>query len=793
MKICRSWLREWVDAEIDSAQLAEQLTMLGLEVESVTVVGERSDALVAARVIETRRHPNADRLTVCDVDIGRGQPIGIVCGARNVRQGGVYVAALPGARLANGRLIEASTIRGQASGGMLCSATELGLGDLHEGLLELDRDTSPGTDARALLELGDFVLDLNITPNRADCFSVIGIAREVSAASGASFLSRTDYRAAVAIDDQVAVTVSSPVDCPRFSGRVIRGLSRDARTPVWMSERLRRCGIRPIHPVVDVGNYVMLELGQPMHVYDLDRLPPSGIQVRRSGKAEKIVLLDGRVVDADSDMLVIADASGPIALAGIMGGQSTAVTATTSNVFLESAFFAPAAIAGRARRAGLHTDASQRFERGVDPSGQARAIERATELILAVAGGRAGPLTDIIHSEHVPSRTPVRLRRSRLTRVLGTEAPVADVTGILRRLDMRVDEQGTDWLISAPAARFDLECEEDFIEEVARMFGYERIPETAGRHEVHLASTREDPDGLATLRATLVARGFQEVVTYSFIAPAIARLFGAAESEQLVLSNPISADMAVMRQSLWPGLVTVARENLNRQQSRLRLFEIGPRFSAAGSARTEELAIAGVIIGQRLPEQWGTPPLALDVFDLKAEVEALLGLSGELSRVRFDTAVHPALHPGRSASIRCGDRMVGWLGEIHPSLAAELGIPNAVLFEFVVDRHAHKPRPRYDAISRFPAVRRDIAVVVPREVQTARLMEVLLTAAPAVVREATVFDIYTGPQVGETEKSVAIGLILQDTSRTLTDQDAESTMQQLRLALTQELRARFRE
>ncbi len=793
MKICQFWLREWVEHELEPDQLAEQLTMLGLEVESVSRAGERSNGLVAARVIETRRHPNADRLTICAVDTGDGQPISIVCGARNVRKGAMYVAALPGARLANGHPISASTIRGQASAGMLCSPAELGLGDADDGLLELDPDTPSGTDANSLLELGDYVLDLNVTPNRADCFSVIGIAREVSAATGARLSPPRGVGNPATMNDRVAVNVLTPADCPRFVGRIIRGLKPGVRTPVWISERLRRCGIRPIHPVVDITNYVMLELGQPMHAYDLDRIPPSGIVVRRSLPGESLVLLDGRSLSAETGTLVIADENGPVGLAGIMGGQSSAVSMATRDIFLESAFFAPSAVAGKARRAGLHTDASLRFERGVDPSGQARAMERATELVLAIAGGQAGPLSEVVSGEHLPARNPIRLRRSRLVRVLGTEAAAAEATQILQRLGMQVESQEPDWLISAPNARFDLEREEDFIEEVARVFGYERIPEAAGKHEVHLAKVGEESEGLATLRSTLVARGFQEVITYSFVAPELARRFGAAEFRQLALSNPISADMAVMRQSLWPGLVEVARTNLNRQQVRLRLFEIGPRFTETGSDQRETLVVAGIVIGERFPEQWGTQALPIDIFDLKAEVAAVVGLAGSAPQVHFDVATHPALHPGRSASIRIGERQVGWLGEIHPSLAAELGMPNAALFEFTADVALSKRCPRYAGISRFPAVRRDLAAVVSREIRTAQLLEVVLRAAPSVLREAFVFDIYTGPQVGDSEKSVAIGLILQDTSRTLTDQDVDATVQQVRTALASELQARFRE
>lgn len=794
MKICDSWLREWIDHGLDAEALAQCLTMLGLEVESITAAGEPVTPLRVGRVLDVQSHPNADRLSLCRVDIGTGEPLTIVCGAPDVRAGALYATALPGATLPGGLVIKAARIRGEPSAGMLCSAAELGLESATPGLLELDSGAEPGGDAAGILALGDPVLDLNITPNRADCFSVVGIAREVAAATGAA-LGGPGCGAIPAVHaDRFSVDLSRPEDCPRFAGRVIRGIDAQAQTPLWMRERLRRCGVRPIHPVVDVTNYVMLELGQPMHAYDLGRLQ-EGIDVRRARPGEELRLLDGQSVRLDADMLVIADASAPIGLAGIMGGQATAVSASTTDVFLESAFFTPAVIAGRARRLGLHTDASLRFERGVDPSLQARAIERATRLILDIAGGKPGPVIDTVVADRLPERQPVKLRRARAARVLGLLVPDSDIEAILGRLGMRVVQAADGWHVIAPPARFDIEREEDLIEEVARVNGYERIPETRGRTDMCPAVVPDAGDALTAVRTLLVARGFQEAITYSFVAPELAHRFGATETPALALSNPISAEMAVMRQSLWPGLVQSVTENLHRQASRVRLFEVGTRFlpAQAGSI-TEQVAIAAVATGTRLPEQWGAESSEVDVFDLGADLAALCSLAGQAAGFEIAPASHPALHPGRSASIRRAGRVVGWIGEVHPELAGHLGLARTAVFEIEAAAILARERVTARTPSRFPAVRRDLAVVVGRGLPVGVLLGEVRRAAPAgILQDAVVFDIYTGPQIADSEKSVAIGLILQDASRTLTDADADGVLHQVKKALAVACGARFRE
>lgn len=793
MKICDSWLQEHVAHRLDPEALSRRLTMLGLEVDAVVLAGQPLERVVVGRVVALRRHPNADKLSLCQVDVGGGEPLGIVCGAPNVREGGLYATALEGARLPGGMVIKPTRLRGEPSAGMLCSARELGLESSVDGLLELDADAVPGSDVTTLLKLGDPVLDLNITPNRADCFSILGVAREVATLEATPLAEAAPQAVPATISDALAINLADAAACPRFAGRVMRGLRADAVTPLWMRERLRRCGIRPIHPVVDVTNYVMLELGQPMHAYDLARL--SGpVTARLASPGEACVLLDGQEVGLQADVLVIADAAGPVGLAGIMGGQRTAVTAATRDIFLEAAFFTPAAMAGRARRFGLHTDASLRFERGVDPTLPVRAIERATGLLLAIAGGQPGPVVDRQQADLLPRRRSVRLRRARLGQLLGLEIAASQVQDILLRLCMQVEPVAEGWQVTPPAARFDIEREEDLIEEVARVHGYERIPVLPGQATVQPAAVGEIPDAVRHAAALLVARGYQEAITYSFIEPGLAGRFGADPAVALELANPISAELAVMRQSLWPGLVLAARENLRRQQPRVRLFETGARYLGRGpQAHDEERCIAGIACGSRLPEQWGERAQPVDVFDVKADIEVLLAQGGRLGELAFEAASHPALHPGRCARIRVAGRDAGWIGELHPALAAELELPGTILFELQLAVLA-RPRPAYAGFSQLPAVRRDIALLVARDVPAADLLAVVRGATPAaLLRDAFVFDIYTGPQVGSTEKSIAIGLILQDTSRTLTDEEANGVLQGVTAALGREFQARIRQ
>ncbi len=792
MKISESWLREWVNPDMNSEALAHQLTMLGLEVDAVEPVAGPLDAIVVGEVIDIEPHPNADRLSLCRVDAGQDKMLDIVCGAANVRVGGRYPVALVGARLTGGTKIRRSEIRGQASQGMLCSAVELGIGEISDGILELDADAKIGATISDALELADQVIDLDLTPNRADCFSVLGVARDLAAGLRMAFRDPEISAVEAATDTVISVTLDDGAGCGRFVGRAIQNIDTAARTPLWMQERLRRSGIRPIYPVVDVTNLVMLELGQPLHGYDLDRLT-DGIRVRRADAAEQLELLTGESVTMDSEVLVIADGSGAIGMAGIMGGQSTAVSELTQHVFLEAAYFCPQVIAGRARRFTLHTDASIRFERGVDPLHQARAIERATALLLDIVGGEAGPLIEVEDAAQLPNIQPIRLRKDRLATVLGISIADIEVENLLGRLQMDVEAVSDGWSVMPPAARFDISIEADLIEEVVRLYGYEHIPEIPGQFTASLGSVTETRVSLERARDSLVARGYQESITYSFVQPELDRAF-AANSEAIDLANPISSEQAVMRQSLWPGLVQALRHNLSRQQGRVRLFESGIRFLRQNADIIEENILSGLAAGQAEPEQWDGGQRTADLFDIKADIESLFAQTGAAHEFEFCAADHSALHPGRSARILRSGEPIGWLGELHPALAKKLDLTAApILFEISLEPALAAQITAYEGISKYPVVRRDIAAIVRRDLPVASIEKAVREAGGPRLRDTVIFDVYEGKNIETGYKSVALGLILQETSRTLTDADADDIRRAVIDRLSSDFNATIRE
>ncbi len=791
MKFPLSWLREWTDPDLPDEQVAERLTLGGHEVDAVETEGEALQGVVVGEVLEFGRHPNADRLSVCRVSNG-SEEFQVVCGAPNLVAGMKSPLALPGVKLPNGMKLRRSKIRGMESNGMLCSARELGLGDDAAGIVHLPDDAPTGADLAAWLELPDRVLVADLTPNRGDCFSILGMARDLSALTGAPLKGIDVEPVPPGIDEVYPVSIDDPRVCPRFAGRVVRGIDPDARTPVWMAERLRRSGLRPIHPVVDVTNYVMLELGQPLHAYDLDRLQ-GAIRPRFAKAGETVTLLDEREVRLGEETIVISDDSGAIGLAGIMGGLSTAVTSGTTNVFFEAAFWPPALMAGRARSYNLHTDASLRFERGVDPDLQARSVERAARLLLEIAGGKAGPVDDTVHAGELPQRPPVRLTPERLRTVLGTDIPAPSVDDYLRRLGLAVDGADGGWTVTPPGFRFDLAIEDDLVEEVARVHGYDRIPETTEVASLPLRPLTERQVDLERVADTLVARDYQEVLTWSFIDPASHERF-AGEAPALELENPISSELSVMRASLWPGMLKVAAANLARQQERVRLFEAGRSWHGTLAAPVEVMRVAAVAIGPALPEQWGEGARGVDFFDLKADVEALLELTGASREFTFREAGHRALQPGQAAEIRRHGTRVGMLGKLHPGVAEALEIHGDVLlFELDVEQAFAAGIPAASAISKYPAIRRDIAVVIDEKVPAAELVDAAVAAVPKSIRRAFVFDVYRGPGIEAGLKSVALGLILQETSRTLTDADADAARDAAVQKLQQEFAAVLRE
>jgi phenylalanyl-tRNA synthetase beta chain len=794
MKIPYSWLAEWVPLPWQAPELGARLTMAGFELEALEQAAPEFSGVVVAQILSAEPHPQADKLQVCRVSTGSGEPLQIVCGAANARPGLKSALAVVGAQLPGDLSIKAAKLRGVESQGMLASAKELGLGEAAQGILELPADAPLGQSLRSYLKLDEAVLDVNVTPNRGDAMSVIGIAREVVALTGAQLSGPAALRSAPAHQEKFPVQLEAPAACPKFAACIVRGIDNRAVVPVWLQERLRRAGMRSISPVVDVTNYVMHELGQPMHAYDLAKLK-GGISARLAHAGEALTLLDGTAITAGADVLMIADTQGAVGLAGIMGGLRTCVTPGTTDVLLESAFFSPEAVLGRARRYGLVTDASQRFERGVDPTQQARAIERALVLLQSIAGGAAGPVEVTQAAAYLPIRKSVTLRATQLTRLLGVEVPRARVASALASLQMQVAPNPAGWQVTPPAYRFDIAIEADLIEEVARIVGFEAIPETPAQGPQYFRALPEkDPAEAAVLEA-LAARGYQEAITLAFVDPQLQeRLF--PQRPALALSNPIASDLGVMRVSLWPGLLRAAQENQHRHQDRIRLCEHGTRFEITADATREIDTLAGIACGGRLPEQWGVAKqmrAPADFYDVKSDLEALFAATGDASGFVFEAGTQPALHPGRTARVLRRGMIVGWLGELHPLLVKSLGFTYPpVLFELDFAAIAVQRAP-YHEISRFPQVRRDLAVVIDEAVTLSTLTERVTLVTSSLLRSLRIFDVYRGPGLEEGRKSVALGLIFQDISRTLTEQEVERLMASVVTDLRENLNARIRE
>ena len=887
MRVPYTWLAEWVDVPWQGAELGSRLTMAGFELEALETAAPPFTHVIVAEIVEAVRHPQADKLQVCKVAVGSGEPVQIVCGAPNARAGLKSALAIPGAKLPGDLNIKAAKLRGVESFGMLCSAKELGLSDASNGIVELPADAPVGQSLREYLSLDESIVELSVTANRGDAMSVVGVAREVAALTSKTLLERAPEGSpfapggtagsgaaartgaaegahpeaahgaasnddaarrrigagarfvpvAATIKDTFPVHLDAKAQCPKFAGRVIRGVNNKATSPIWLRERLRRCGVRSISPVVDVTNYILLELGQPMHAYDLGKLR-SEIRVRLAKEGEKITLLDGRTVDASSDVLFITDGEGPIGAAGIMGGERTSVTPDTSDVFFEVAYFAPDAIRGRGRRWGLVTDAGQRYERGVDPALQERAIERATALLLQIAGGQPGPVTVAQSKENLPTRAPVKLRKTQLQRLLGTTIDPVRVKSTLTSLQMQVEEVADGWVVTPPTYRFDIAIEADLIEEVARIVGLDAIAESDALAPQLFSSLAEEIPAERALLETLTSRGYYEAINYAFTDPTRqTRLF--PERPGLLLANAISADLSVMRVSLWPGLLNNVLLNQRRQQDRVRLFEHGTRFETKEGGTREIDTLAGVAAGPRLPEQWGLTKEAranVDFFDVKADVEALIAgtgapeeftfhapsLTGGAGTLHAGSAANNAnnaaipgnsatpgaspggatlgaitglscLHPGRTARIRRNGVDVGWIGELHPTLVREMDFTyTPVLFELDMESLAVS-RPGFEELSRFPSVRRDIAVVLDEGVPLSALRERVVLAASSLLRTFRVFDVYRGPGVESGRKSVALGLIFQDITRTLTDEDADRAVASVVAELRVSLNAKIRE
>ncbi len=783
MKFSENWLRTYVNPPLSSEELAHVLTMAGLEVEAVEAAAPAFDKVVVGQVRAVTRHPDADRLNVCEVDVGQGAPLQIVCGAANVAAGVKVPCALVGATLPK-MAIKQAKVRGVESFGMLCSEQELGLAEASSGLLLLPADAPVGRNVREYLDLDDRLFTLKLTPNRSDCLSLTGIARDVAAMTGARLALPAPVTVAATHGDVLPVRIEAPEACPRYCGRIVRGVNAKAPTPEWMARRLARSGVRSISALVDITNYVLLELGQPMHAFDLATLK-GGITVRMARPGEAIELLNEQTARLQPDMLVIADDARAVALAGIMGGAGTAVGDGTADVFLEAAFFEPGAIAGRARSLGFSTDSSYRFERGVDFAATRACMEYATRLVLDICGGSAGPITEALGA--LPQRAPIRLRAERARKVSGLALDDDRILGLLQRLGVAVKAEAGVFQVVPPSYRFDLAIEEDLIEEIVRLHGYENLPAIAPRAELRLLAEPEAARAESLLRERLATRDYQEVVTYSFVDAAWEADLG--RTAPIPLQNPIASQMGVMRTTLWGGLVDCLRFNLNRRQPRVRIFELGRIFLGGEGGFEQPLRLGGLALGAAEPEQWGVKARAVDFFDVKGDVESLFWPS----RPTFHASSHPALHPGQCAEVRLDGKPVGWIGALHPKWVQKYELPQApVLFELAAEAVLARPVPSYAEISKFPPVRRDLAVIVDEKVETGAMLAVCREQAPHQVTEIALFDLYQGKGIDSGKKSLAFRVLMQDTQKTLTDQEVDAVIARLTQVLSDRFDAKLR-
>lgn len=791
MQMSEAWLRELVNPSVTTKELVEQLTMAGLEVDSVESVAAKFSSVVVGEVIAIEQHSNADKLRVCRVEAGEEEPLQIICGANNVRVGLKIPVALIGAVLPDDFKIKQSKLRGELSFGMLCSEKELGLATDTDGLMELCADAPVGTDIREYLALNDNIIRFDLTPNRADCLSVEGVAREVAV------LNKMDWKPVSLTPREVThgsiidVKVEATEACPRYLGRLIKNINPKAETPLWMQERLRRSGLRSLGALVDVTNYVLIELGQPLHAFDAEKLTGS-ITVRIARKDEELALLNGQTIKLDGLALVIADEKQALALAGVMGGENTSVTNETKDIFLECAFFTPITISGKARQFGLHTDSSHRFERGVDFSLQQRAIERATQLIIDITGGNVGPISEVTTTESLPQRHPVLLRQQRIEKVLEISMTNEEVSKIFERLDMQVKTHSEGWNITPPDRRFDIEIEADLLEEVGRIYGYNNLPNSRLLMRSKLGKAEEAVLSISRVEDLLVDRGYQEAITYSFVDEDIQQAI-APDDEFIRIKNPISSELSVMRTTLWCGLINVALYNTKRQQNRVRLFETGLRFVSKNNEMIQQKMLAGLILGSVATEQWAEKNRKVDFFDLKNDLEALFHLNN--CKTEYVATKHPALHSGQCAMIQDEEgKKIGLMGALHPVLEKSLGFDSRVfLFELDQGLAFKKQIPKFKALSKFPSVRRDMALIVEEKITAVQIIECIDKCKENIIKDVIIFDIYRGEGVKDGLKSVALGLILQDFTQTLTDFEIDAIFGRVLEALTNTISARLRD
>lgn len=795
MKFSEKWLREWVNPAIDTQALSEQLSMAGLEVDAVEPAAAKFNGVLVGEVVECAQHPDADKLRITKINTGSDELLDIVCGAPNCRKGIKVAVATVGAVLPGDFKIKKAKLRGQPSHGMLCAFDELGISEEGDGIMELPLDAPVGTDLREYLGLDDCIIDVDLTPNRGDCLGIKGLAREVGVLNSIDVNMLNIPAVPPSIEDKVSIELVNEEACPRYLGRVIKGINLNAETPLWMVEKLRRSGIRSIDPVVDVTNYVLLELGHPMHAFDLSAIE-GGIKVRNANAGEELVLLDGNTAKLNESTLVIADHNKALAIAGIFGGEKSGVNESTSDILLESAFFNPVAIAGQARSYGLHTDASHRYERGVDFALQKDAMERATALLLEIVGGEPGPVVEAVAPDKLPKVTEVRLRRERLDRVIGHHIEDAKVTDILSRLGLDVKFENDSWSADIPSYRFDIRIEEDLIEEVARVYGYNSIPNVAPTAKLKMTTHNEATIALNKFRNTLVTRGYQEAITYSFVDPK-AQAILHPQSDALVLPHPISIEMSAMRVSLMPGLLASVAYNQNRQQPRIRLFEHGLKFISDENAENGVLQVpvlGGVITGLVNGEHWVEEKRTVDFYDLKGDVEALLAITNDVARFEIKAEQSDGLHPGQSAVIYVDGKKVGFFGALHPQAQKSLDINNAT-FVFEIEMSAIEKRnlPQAVGVSKFPSNRRDIAILVADSVSAGDILSTIKKVGGNQLVDLNLFDVYKGKGIEPNYKSLAIALTLQAVDRTLEEKDINLVVDNVVAELAEQFNASLRD
>lgn len=792
MKVSEAWLREWVNPSLTGQQMAAQLTMAGLEVDAVSSVAGEFNRVVVAHVLQTTPHPQADKLTLCQVDAGSDSPLQIVCGAANVRAGLKVALALTGSVLPGGMTIKESMLRGELSQGMLCSVSELGMDDRSEGIIELPDDAPVGVDLREYLKLNDQVLDIDLTPNRADCFSILGVAREVAALNKMPLQAVPAKVTQPACDDSLSIQIHAPTACSQYCGRLVRGINPDAITPLWMKERLRRAGIRPLHPVVDVTNYVMIELGQPMHAFDLHAIQGE-IQVRFSHADETLVLLDGQDISLHEQVLVIADAQKPLAIAGVMGGDASAVQAHTTDIFIESAFFNPLVIAGVARRYGLCSDSSQRFERGVDPAIQTLALERATDLLLSIVGGQPGPVTVMNHPEYLPASACVQFNPSKVRQLTGLDIALDDMALMLQGLGMTVVRNTDIWTVNVPTHRFDIALDVDLVEEIVRLYGYDNIVAAPVIASMQAGEINASERMSAQISTFLSGRGYNETISYSFVDPEFQSAL-YPDSQAMQLLNPISSELSQMRVGMWPGLLASMLYNIHRQQTAIKFFEAGVVFDVDGETLHERSCIAGLLTGEQGTLNWGEQARKFDFFDMKGDLQALLSML-QVPDVRFVAAMHPALHPGQSARILIDGQEAGWVGVLHPRLLDELDLnTDVMLFELSLAALVNDKPVQYRQISKYPQIRRDLSLLVDVSVSAGQIEQAVRdVVASDLLKAFDVFDLYTGESIPAGKKSLAIALTLQDEKRTLVDMEINAVIDAILKKLDAEFTILLRE